>query len=238
MASQIEQLLEIASDADKVELKILHNASVSCLKSYNDEPTSVRKKDLDAARAGLAEAISRMWPLYFPDEERFENLLAVQKYLRSRGYKVGKSKIYNDRKNRFIKVNADGSVLKKEADRYARTLEYLGDPAKGLEAAARQKMEKEVERLVLQIKGLEHDLAAKQGKYVLRDEADMEKAGLVTVIEANIRNLHASRAGEWIDFLGADPVRTGPFAELLRQELDDVFRSLARMDEFTLDIGA
>jgi len=35
MTDKLQRLIETATDADKVELKILHNASVACLKAYN-----------------------------------------------------------------------------------------------------------------------------------------------------------------------------------------------------------
>jgi hypothetical protein len=234
MTDRLTRLLEIAGDTDKVELKICHNATVSCLKAYNDDPTAARKRDLDAARAGLAEAIDRMWPIYHPEAERFPNVLAVVAYLKSQGFKIAKSKIYKDRKDHQIRVQPDGSVLKKDADAYAKTLKLLGDPLKGLEEAQRKKLELETLKLEKQTQILTHELKVKEGLFVPRDEADLARAAALSVIEANVRNLHLTCAGDWIGIVSGDPASTAPLIDAMGQQLDDLFNRLSQAGEFQL----
>jgi len=66
---QVKQLLEVCSQAEGAELKVLHNAQIKCLRSYQDDPTFQRKKDWDAAKAGLDECVNRLWYRYFGEEE-------------------------------------------------------------------------------------------------------------------------------------------------------------------------
>jgi len=234
MTDKLQRLIETATDADKVELKILHNASVACLKAYNDEPTAAKKKDLDAARTGLDAAIARMWPVYFPEEDRFENAKEAIAYLLGKGYKIAKSKFYKDRGKKF-NVNIDGSINKRELLLYAKTLKYLGDPAAGLDKIQRKKVELETEKLAKQTELLDYALKVKEGAYIAREEAEMGRAAAISIIEANIRNMHLSLAAEWIDLAGGDPLATPRLIDAMGGALDDLFNRLVKMEEFVVE---
>jgi|GEM_PF-1176015 len=65
----LKQLLEICSQSEAAELKVLYNAQVQTLRQYQEEPTAHRKKDWDAAKGGYEECEYRLWYKYFTDEE-------------------------------------------------------------------------------------------------------------------------------------------------------------------------
>lgn len=237
MADKFNRLLEAAGETDKVELKILHNASVACLKAYNEEPTAVKKRDLDAARAGLNEAVGRLWPQYFPAEERFKNLLEVAKYLKGRGYKVGKSKLYKDRGAGRIRCRADGGVLKKDVDTYAKGLKHLGDPLEGLEAAQQRKAELEAERLEAQTELYRLDLEQRRGRLIERAEADLRASSHLSVMESAVRNMIQEAAAELCEILGGNGREAGRVAAHLNGRLDEALAALARTDELEVVFG-
>lgn len=234
---RITQLIEIASDVDNIELKIVHNATVSCLKAYNGEPTAARKRDLDSARAALDEAIERLWPKYFPEDSRFKNLLEAMKYLKGQGYKVGKSKIYQDRKNKQIRVREDGSVLKRDADAYSKTLQMLGDPLRGLEAIQKQKAELETKRLDQIVKGLVYEQDIREEKYVLRADAELERANNASAIFTGISNGLLACARDLIEAAAGDPGRLTDFVAAMKEELERVANSLSKLEEFEMVFG-
>lgn len=235
MKAKLDQLLETATDTDKVELKILHNASVSCLKSYNEEPTAAKKKDWDMARAGLDDAITRMWPVYFPDEDKFETAKEALAYLKNKGYKIAKSKFYADR-GKKLQDQKDGSILKRDLLLYAKSLKYLGDPAAGLDQAQRKKLQLETEKLSKQTALLDHDLKVKQGAYVERAEAEMARAATISIIEATNKNMYSSHAAEWVALVKGDQSMVGAFIDAINQVHDDVYNQLARLEEFTVSV--
>jgi len=231
---RITQLLETATDADKVELKILHNASISCLKAYNEEPTAAKKKDLDAARAGLDDAMARMWPVYFPDEESFDNAKEAIIWLKGQGYKIAKSKFYKDR-GKKVKVQVDGSIYKRDLVLYAKTLKYLGDPAEGMTQAQLKKTKLETNKLEIQTKREELKYQQELGELISRSESDMGKAALISILEANFRNMFLTKAGDWIVAAGGDPAETARLIDVMGTDLDDLFNVLARLDEFVVE---
>jgi hypothetical protein len=166
------------------------------------------------------------------DEGAFENLLAVMKHLQAQGYKIKKSKLYSDRKKKLIRVQPDGSVFKKDADAYAKTLPMLGDPLVGLEAAQKEKLELETERLKVQTEAARLELDFKKGKLILKSDAELEISSHLTVIETSIRNMHSSEAGPIIELVGGDPKKIPLLAEFLGRKLDETFNRLAETDQF------
>jgi len=228
--------MEVAGDEDRDELTILRNALAGCLKAYDTQPTAAHKKNLDAARAALDESVERMWKKYVPEDSRFKNLMEVVGYLRGKGYKIGKSKIYKDRQGNQIRVQPDGSVLQRDADAYSKTLQLLGDPLRGLEAAQQKKVDLEGKRLQGQIDALEHDLDVKRNLYVLRDDSEMEKSENAAAIFIGISNGMIDSARVFIEAAGGDPNRLQEFVAALKQELNRAANSLAKLETINFSI--
>jgi len=234
---KLTQLLEKASDTHKVELKIHNNAQVSCLKAYNDDPTAARQKDLKSARDALEDVIARLWPTYFPDEEQADTVKEALAYLRGKGYKIASSKFYADCKSTKkhpakVRRQPSGAFLKRDLLLYAKTLTYLGDPAAGLDQAQRRKLELETRKLEKQTALLDHDLQVKRGQFIPREEAELNRAAALSVIEANVRNLHLTHAGRWITLAAGDPAHTSKVIAAMGQALDDLFNRMAKTDEY------
>ena len=237
MWDKIEKLMKLAGEDDVEELTILRNASADNLKKYKEDPTAANKKNLDAARAALNEAVERLWVKYVPEDSRFKNLLEVVGYLKGKGYKISKSKIYKDRRDDQIRVQVDGSVLQKDADAYSKTLSLLGDPLRGLEAAQKKKAELETKRLEHQIENLEHELAVKRDRYVLREDAELERAENATSIFIVISNGLIGRARYLIEAAGGSPEKLLEFVEALKQELNHAANAVSKMETIDFRIG-
>ena len=232
MQNKLSKLIKVAGKQDAVELKIRNNATVTTLKAYNEEPTAARQRDLDAAQAGLEALVDRLWPRYFPEDDTFKNLLEVVAYLKSQGYKIAKSKAYKDAKDKQIRVQPDGSVLKRDADAYAKTLKLLGDPLKGLEAAQARKAELEIRRTELIVAALEHEQEVREGKYLLREEAEMVRADNARALFVVLSNGLLSAARRLLDAAMGDPNRLSEFVGAMQGEMERVANGLARMEEF------
>ena len=234
---KIERLQAAAGETDAEEIRVLRNAAADNLKQYESEATAARKRNLDAARAALDEAIERLWPRYFPEDARFKNLLEAVRYLKGQGYKIGKSKIYKDRKNKQIRVQEDGSVLKQDADAYSKTLQMLGDPLRGLEAIQKRKAEWEEKRLEQIVKGLSYEQDIREEKYVLRADAELERANNAGAIFTGISNGLLACARELVEAAGGDPARLTDFVAAMKEELERVANSLSKLEEFEMVFG-
>jgi len=234
---RIERLQAEAGVEDAEEIRVLRNASADNLKQYESEATAARKRNLDAARAALDEAVERLWPKYFPEDSRFKNLLETVKYLKGQGYKIGKSKIYADRKNKQIRVQEDGSVLKRDADAYSKTLQLLGDPLRGLEADQKERSKLVNQRLSLKVTRERFEQDVLEGKYVLRADSELERANNASAIFTGISNGLLACARELIEAAGGDPARLTDFVAAMKKELERVANSLSKLEEFEMVFG-
>ena len=234
---RFERLLSLAGPEDAAEITVFRNALAENLKNYDAERTAQAKKNLDAARAALDEAINRLWIKYVPEDSRFKNLMEVVGYLRGKGYKIGKSKIYKDRNSGQIRVQPDGSVLQKDADAYSKTLQLLGDPLRGLEAAQKKKAELEALRLQGQIATLEHDLNVKRDLYVFKEDAELERSENAAAIFIGISNGLIGRARALLEAAGGHPENLIEFIEAMKRELDAAANTVARMDTIDFEIA-
>lgn len=69
---RLTEILKVASQPEAAEIKVLHNAQLKTLRSYQDDPTAIRKKDWDAAKGGYEECETRLWYKYFEKEAEEE----------------------------------------------------------------------------------------------------------------------------------------------------------------------
>ncbi len=75
----------------------------------------------------------------------FKSLHQVLQHLKDAGYKIGKSKLYEDAKKGAIRINPDSSVLETEVRAYAGTLGRMDGDIQDLNDIHIRKAEKDVE---------------------------------------------------------------------------------------------
>ncbi|MCK9326207.1 MAG: hypothetical protein M0P69_12015 [Bacteroidales bacterium] len=238
----IETLKQKCTTQEAAELAILHNARISCLKSYKDDPSAANKRNLDAAASGLDALVARLEALYpddagdpagaVPADRWLANLLEASKWLKELGYKIGKSKLYKDRDKGLLYVWPDGKVYKSDADLYARKNLTLGkspdvaDPAtQDLEQLQREKLQGEVARLKQQIDKMSFEMERDQGKYMLRSDLYREMASRWLVMDQALTHFFRSSAPDLVAIVNGQQDLIPDFLETvlakLRQELNE-----------------
>ena len=249
---KLAKLLEVVNQKDKARLNILNDAVMRNMKAYQNEPTAARKKDWDAAEEGLQKEIDRLWEEYFgsssrvPDDRFLPNLLEAMRWLQNLGYKIKKSKIYEDKKKGKIYVWPDGRVYKADAELYARKhliLEKSPDledaETKDLEELQRKKLHAEVERLRRQIEKYTFEMAKEQNKYMLKADFHKEMARRLLVLEQNLTHFFRSQAPDLVFLVGGQPKKIPDFLDTiitkLHQELND-FASTERYYVVPLEV--
>lgn len=237
MNAKHEELIKIASESDREELRILFEAEEKTRSAYSGQPTAANKKDWDAAKEGLESTVDRLWLKYHPEAECFDNLVAAVRYLQQKGFKIRKSKIYQDRKKGMISVRADGTVLKKEVDRYAKTLNKLASSEEAAEAVQHQKTSKEAERLEKQVELLQIELDKERGKLISRDDADFEKASNIAVIIASLNQFAEMEAGNLIEIAAGDAARRPQVVKAMTDGFVEMFNRLVNAESYQLSIS-
>lgn len=243
---KIKELLAVASPADKVTLQVIIKGAADAMRAYNQNPTAPKKRDWDAARTGQTDIVNEMWAKYFGDTDpagkTFANLLEVLAYLQDQGYDLKKSKLYKDRKDGLIRMEPDGrSVLEAEVLSYAvkAGLKRRVDiDARELEAAAERKARAEIRKLEASARMTEFDLAVKEGKYLLKEDAVRARIDQMQILEITFRQMIHTRMADWLSTASGDMRRLNDVRDLADAAVDDMFNGLAKSDTFAVEYEA
>ena len=119
-------------------------------------------------------------------------LPAVEKYLSASGWKVKKSKLYQDKKKGLLKVQPDGTVLKLDADTYAAGNLAPADAAPDADDQETLRIKRELLLVDLETKRQIQErtvmrLQKERGDLVSREELDNILVSFVTVLRASLR---------------------------------------------------
>jgi hypothetical protein len=171
-------------------------------------------------------------------EREFENLMEVLGYLKEeKGYKVSKSKIYEDQQKGMIHPDNGKKYTLKIVQAYARHLV--------LEKTRKKKKAGELyeKKLKLEIEIQEEDLAFKrfkrlkdEGKYIDKDKADLRIASALSIVEAELIGAFQIHAGDLTVTVAGGDEKNAPAMErettaIILQTLN----GLANMKEHQVD---
>ncbi len=165
--------------------------------------------------------------------ETFKNVIAVLRYLQGAGYKIAKSKIYEDKKAGLLRVQAGGSVLGSDVALYAGTLKPVAG-TEGLDENHALKLEKEVERLDLQNKRLLFEFEKEQKKYIPKRDFEMEMAARASVLEVGFRHMFQANVSEWVALVGGEALKANALLERLYRDFERHIHAFANTEKFQI----
>jgi hypothetical protein len=245
MQEKLKKLFEVVSEAERIELTTLHNAMVSNHRNYREDPTVANKKHWDAAKAGLDQETNRLWQKYFAQQidnhQVFKNRSAVVQWLIDKGYKVKKSKVYKDAKAGLLRIEEDGTVLMESVRRYlahpeAGVKEHMETVDAGSDIEIKEYHRRaaiaKAKKTELEARRIEFEMEKEEGRWIPREDLELEMAGRAAVLEQGFRNLVQVRAADWIHICGGDAARAGELRAAVNEQLDDLLNEFARADVF------
>ncbi len=150
----------------------------------------------------------------------FKSLLQVFQHLKSAGFKIGKSKLYEDAQKGAIRTNPDGSVLETEVRAYAGTLGRVDGDIQDLNDVHNRKAAKDVELADIKIQRAQLELDRELGRYIPRKDFEQELAARAMIFENGFRHLFATKAVEWIAMVGGNRSKLPDLMRTLNQALD------------------
>ena len=162
----------------------------------------------------------------------FKSLHQVLQHLKTAGYKIGKSKLYEDAQKGAIRTSPDGSVLETEVRAYAGTLARVDGDIQDLNDVHNRKAAKDVELTDIKIRRAQLDLDKELGKYILRKDLEQELAARAMIFENGFRHLFATQAAEWIAMVAGKPDKLPDFMRELNQALDSQLSAYATTRTF------
>ena len=212
-------------------LLVLTELEKDTLQRMKKEPTRANIDAWSDASKKLAELLEG------EKEPSFPNRIEALAWLQRQGFKIAKSKLYQDCKRGLLKLQDDGSVFEADLKKYARKvgLNQLSktpdvDPG-DLQA---KKTQAELDKLRTQNKLLQHQLDEKQRKYVSRDDFEMEFAAKIAVLKSGLEYEIHSSAPDLIALIlkSAPESAQQKLINKRQQDLDRQFNDFANIKKF------
>lgn len=172
----------------------------------------------------------------------FTTRLDVLGYLEKEGWKVSKSKLYADCNKGRLLPGKGGEYEIKEVDAYAKDFLKRKDTGKKvdeeLEDRNRKKLDAEIRKTIAQAAKAEHDLAVAQGKYIPREDVELELACRAAALDNLLKHHLQARAPELVRLVGGDKKKTPDLIEVLSNDIDQALNEFARTDNFQVILEA
>ena len=188
------------------------------MQAYNRTSTVANLKDWQAAKKAFEEFQISM--AADTDNPVYRGLSEVLVYLQSFGWKISKSKLYEDQ--RLIKKQSDGSMFKRDVDLYAeRSLRRLdGSDA---DSDMSEKLEWEIEILKQKAAQLRRKNEIEEGMYVLTSEIEQQLSARAAFLKDSLTGFFQSMAARIVEKAEGNPDRTPDVIEFCLLELADIF---------------
>lgn len=165
------------------------------------------------------------------DKATLGTIADVLTYLKEAGWKVTKTSLYRHHKEGKIAPRADGTYGQKETDKYARTWLKQQSTGKRLsektDELQRKKLEQELQNEALKYQHKKLRYEKDLGKYVPKEQVELDLAGRAGILEAGLKNWVQSNAAGWIRLVDGDMKKVGELINYVIRELDEHINSYA-----------
>lgn len=230
----MENIDEIIEKLHERDLKIL-------VKAKNETQLRVNE-DLSKANLDAFHTASKMLAEYMAGEKEpdFENRLEAHKYLQRLGYKIGRSKFYQDCKAGLIRMQAGGSVLESDVKAYIAKAGLVKPDQIAYEVESsdlqRKKQEREVEKLTAQVEEMTIKIDVMKKNLLNRDRVETEQAIKAGTLVAGIQHTFRNFARDSIQLVEGNLKHTRTLIKFWVTKTEDLFDEFARMEEIIVEL--
>ena len=249
---QVESLKGRVPEDVWARVSVLYNAFVENMGAYKKEQTAQRLKDWQAADAALNDIVRAVAAEYLPAEERpaeperiFKDRLAVLGWLKENGYKLAKSKIYQDAKAGKLRLEPDGSVTMGSVERYidvaglAQPAEWSGgDYGVAKDRVALERQQKELEKITEQVAALRIAREKEEGRLIPKDRVWQELSSQATLFNSAVRGMVQTVVPQMIKLTSGDMDRIGDVMARFHSEVDRIMNELSQYGDYVAEADA
>lgn len=217
------------------EEKLLGGAVARTMQAYNQSSTVANLKDYQAAKTALEEFRKKKHAAENPEEARFSVPEAVE-YLKGQGYKIERSKLYEEKSIvGFTTVANAVAFLKKDLDKYAKKFLSLLAESESNNADAKMKWDAKIAEQ--KFKDMEFEAKIKEGQYILRSEVEQMLAARAAFLKDNLgAGFIHSRAPKIAEILKGDSARTPELIEFWLKQIEEVFDFYSKPMRFEVPV--
>lgn len=236
LQGRIRQLEPLVSQTERVELGLLVNGVKQAMQAYHEDASSANLKSWEASKRAVFDLVQRLWAKYGLEEqdkepETFPNKFAAWEWLTANGWKIGKSQFYNHCKDGLMRPEQDGTYslrrLKKYAKLHVRRAETGLLQRDELEKLQERKLKGEVELLEIKKAREEYDLDVRQGKYIAREDVELELAGRAVALLSGLKSLVQTSAVDWIRLVSGDTAQASALIAAITRDVEECLSQYA-----------
>ena len=241
--AKVEKLLadDRVLQHEKVLLSAYYNSWNKALHAYTADPNAQTARDVDASEGLLVRLVEQIERRLNPVDGSLKNKLSACSVLQAEGWKIKKSKVYQDAKSGLLRVQPDGSVLRADLDSYVLRagLERVGvaENSGKIERGQAERLELENEKLRKQVEKLEWELARDKGKYLLKEDVRVEVALKIAALEAGLKHWMRTGAADLVYAVGGEAAKARVLINLYEARLDELLDEMGRLDELALEVA-
>lgn len=232
---ELQRLLDQSAESD---LKSALLAKENARRRLHEDPSGANVAAFERASALLERLQAGKGAGSAADagSKPFSRLSDVVKWLKDQGYKIGKSKLYQDAKSGMLNgSDADGYTLDAVlAYAHTQMLDKVADPAQKIDVLTEKRLQKEVEKLTAQVEKLQFELQRDRGKYLPKDEVRTELALKVAAFEAATKHMIRVEADGWIEMVGGNLERKEAWVGKIYDGLDRLLGEMGACEELDL----
>lgn len=212
-------------------LLVLIELEKDTLQRMKKEPTRANIDAWSDANKKLAELLEG------DKEPSFPNRVEAHSWLQRQGFKIGKSKLYQDCKHGLLRLQDDGSVFEADLKKYTRKV-GLNQLSKTPDAdpgeLQTKKLKAEIDKLRTQNEILQHQRDEKLRKYVSRTDFEMEFAAKVAILKSGLEHMIYSYGFEWSELILNGNKDSAPqrLIDSMKQNLKKQFNDFADIKKF------
>jgi hypothetical protein len=226
-ARPVSEMKDVLARARKV---LLRNTLVKIRdgKSLTAKETELIEEAEKEAEIGASEIGGSV------GKETFKNVREVVAYLKGQDWKVSQATIYKHQNEGKIKAEADGTYLLKSVLRYARGFLMLRQAKQKVddEELQRKKTKAEIWRTEEQAKLGRIKRMVEEGRYILRDQFELELAARAAALEAALMFMVQAKAGDWIRMVAGNHQKTQDLINDMTEAHNDTLNEFASDKEF------
>ncbi|MBU1054854.1 MAG: hypothetical protein KKC46_13660 [Proteobacteria bacterium] len=164
-----------------------------------------------------------------------KNRLEVLSWLKSQGCQIGKTKIYADSESGKLRLQPDGSILLADVELYKQA--YLSPRKKAFAVAGIEILQRENLELDAEIKRekkakLQWEREKEIGKYILRDDFEMEVTARAIVLDASLKQMVSLKALDWVSIVQGNHKLVKDMTDAILRCIEEALNDYANTDKF------
>ena len=218
--------------------QLLQDALKQAEAALREKATGENVKSVERARRALKDYRAELEAEANPDLRRFSNPTEVHAYLVGAGWKVSKSKVYEDRNK--IDRQPDGKYTKKAVDEYARYSGLERIDGSGQESdEAKRKARADAEYREEQLKKIQRENETEAGLWVRKSEVEQKHTAKLALLLTAVGNfINSGKLEEACELVGGSKEKATEFKAFFGREFRAMLGEYAKRPEFTVPVAA